>query len=113
MEERHPLNDTCNILLGVTGSVAAVKIPELISHLLDKFGSKIAIKVVLTEGGKNFWEKASTYDAMHWNKIQQFLERSSTHRQINEATTASKIQVYCKWCLHLNIVYVKRTHSLI
>jgi phosphopantothenoylcysteine synthetase/decarboxylase len=102
MEERHPLGGKCNILLGVTGSVAAVKVPELISQLLDTFGSTIAIKVVLTQGGKNFWEKASTYDAVHWSKIQHLLERESTSRNSDEAMSNSKIQIYCKYSVHLN-----------
>ena len=93
---RHPVGDTSNILIGVTGSVAAVKVPELICRLLDKFGPKIAIKLVLTQGGKNFWEKASTYDAVHWNKMQHLLERECDIRQQDEAKINTKIQIYCK-----------------
>jgi Flavoprotein len=89
-------NDSINILLGVTGSVAAVKVPELISRLLDRFGTKISIKVVLTQGGKNFWEKASTYDAAHWNKVQHLLEHAFESKERDETMTKSKIQIYCK-----------------
>ena len=97
-----------NVLLGVTGSVAAVKVPELICRLRDRFGSppnnNISIKVVLTHGGQNFWEKASTYDAVHWNKIKDMLEPATSvpqpqgHVCDDEANAKSKIQVYCK-CL--------------
>ena len=98
-----------NVLLGVTGSVAAVKVPELICRLRDRFGSppnnNISIKVVLTHGGQNFWEKASTYDAVHWNKIKDMLEPAASvprqpQRQVcdDDANAKSKIQVYCK-CL--------------
>ena len=98
-----------NLLLGVTGSVAAVKVPELICRLRDRFGSppnnNISIKVVLTHGGQNFWEKASTYDAVHWNKIKDMLEPAASvprqpQRQVcdDDANAKSKIQVYCK-CL--------------
>ena len=47
-----------NILLGITGSVAAVKGPELALRL-SKFAN---VKVVLTKHGKRFWDLASTYD---------------------------------------------------
>ena len=47
-----------NILLGITGSVAAVKGPEL-ALSLSEFAN---VKVVLTKHGKRFWDLASTYD---------------------------------------------------
>lgn len=96
IDDRRLSNDSSNILLGVTGSVAAVKVPELISRLLDRFGPKISIKVVLTQGGKNFWEKACTYDATYWNKVQYLLEHAFELEQQDEAMAKSKIQVYCK-----------------
>ena len=96
IEENRLLGSTKNILLGVTGSVAAVKVPELISRLLDRFGPNISIKVVLTQGGRNFWEKASTYDPAHWKRIQHLLELESAPGQQYEAMTNAKIQLYCK-----------------
>ena len=98
-EEICPSNDPANILLGVTGSVAAVKVPELICRLMDKFGPKVSIKVVLTQGGKNFWEKASTYDVTHWNKVKHRLENAIEPQNRDEAVTESKIQVYCKYSI--------------
>lgn len=105
LEERHPHGVACNILLGVTGSVAAVKVPELISRLLDTFGPHISIKLVLTQGGKNFWEKAPTYNAVHWNKIKHLIEQESALRSDAQANMRSKIQVYCK-CFHASSVFV-------
>lgn len=47
-----------NILLGISGSVAAVKGPEL-ALSLSEFAN---VKVVLTKHGKRFWDLAATYD---------------------------------------------------
>ena len=44
------------ILLGITGSVAAVKGPEIALRLARDSG--MDVKVILTRGGQNFWEKA-------------------------------------------------------
>ena len=47
-----------NILLGVSGSVAAVKGPELAIKL-----SKVAnVKVIMTQRGKYFWNLTETYN---------------------------------------------------
>ena len=51
-------NKRPNVLLGITGSVAAVKGPELALRL-SEFAN---VKVVLTKHGKRFWDLASTYD---------------------------------------------------
>lgn len=77
------------ILLGVTGSVAAVKAPEIACRLLDELGAAASrsnscccccdgncaaqVKVLLTAGGRNFWEKAAEYDPIYWNKLQGYL----------------------------------------
>lgn len=57
-----------NILLGVTGSVAAVKSPELAVKLNDK-GFEVC--VLLTEGGLNFWSKSPSYNPDAWNRFEQ------------------------------------------
>mmetsp|Transcript_7246 Transcript_7246/g.15701 ORF Transcript_7246/g.15701 Transcript_7246/m.15701 type:complete len:251 (-) Transcript_7246:440-1192(-) len=49
-----------NILLGVTGSVAAVKSPEIALRLREDLNADV--RVLLTAGGANFWEKAAEYN---------------------------------------------------
>jgi Flavoprotein len=61
------------ILLGITGSVAAIKAPELICSLISTIGGNVHVKVVLTKGGSHFWEKASAYDATSWDKLQEYM----------------------------------------
>jgi len=59
------------ILLGVTGSVAAVKAPEIACRLVEECDAHV--KIVLSEGGRNFWEKAHEYNAFHWKRFQELL----------------------------------------
>ena len=54
------------ILLGITGSVAAVKGPQLASKLAHE-GSDVC--VLLTRGGENFWTKAAEYDPQSWEEF--------------------------------------------
>lgn len=88
-----PPNDNMyNILLGVTGSVAAIKVPEIICQLIDTFGAQAIIKVVLTQGGKSFWEKASTYDGIHWLEIQTYISHEQDKAEVD--ATKPQVQVY-------------------
>ena len=61
------------ILLGVTGSVAAVKAPEIAVRLVAECDAMV--KVLLTMGGQNFWNKAAEYDPIHWAKLQELLSQ--------------------------------------
>jgi len=63
------------ILLGVTGSVAAVKAPELALRLSRDL--KMDVRIVLTRGGKNFWNKSGDYNPEYWTEVQERLNRSS------------------------------------
>jgi len=63
------------ILLGVTGSVAAVKAPELALRLSRDL--KMDVRIVLTRGGKNFWNKSGDYNPEYWTEVQEWLKRSS------------------------------------
>ncbi|XP_033940478.1 phosphopantothenoylcysteine decarboxylase isoform X1 [Gymnodraco acuticeps] len=47
---------TCRVLVGVTGSVAALKLPVLVSQLLQLSG--VDIRVVTTEHAKHFYNPA-------------------------------------------------------
>lgn len=66
---------THNILLGITGSVAAVKGPELAVRLVKELDANV--KILLTRGGTNFWEKAIAYDEKYWNEMRSLLENGS------------------------------------
>jgi phosphopantothenoylcysteine synthetase/decarboxylase len=60
------------VLLGITGSVAAVKGPELCLRLLDQ---GYDVKVLLTQGGANFWNKAKDYDGTSWQELQEKIKQ--------------------------------------
>jgi Flavoprotein len=57
------------ILLGVTGSVAAVKAPEIAVRLVQETDSHV--KILLTKGGKNFWDKAKEYSLFWWEAYEK------------------------------------------
>jgi phosphopantothenoylcysteine synthetase/decarboxylase len=57
------------ILLAVTGSVAAIKCPELAFYLARDLGA--SVKVLLTAGGKNFWLKAEGYNQDIWKMMME------------------------------------------
>jgi len=67
------------VLLGVTGSVAAVKAPEIACRLVDECGAHV--KILLSEGGRNFWEKAFEYDPVYWNRLQELLQQQQAQSQ--------------------------------
>jgi phosphopantothenoylcysteine decarboxylase len=64
-----------HILLGVTGSVAAVKAPELAVRL-SKLGT---VKVLLTRGGGNFWSKAATYNPQAYQECTAASNNNTIH----------------------------------
>lgn len=55
-----------NILLGITGSVAAVKGPEVAMSLKKQLNANVV--VLLTSGGENFWDKAEDYNSTIWQQ---------------------------------------------
>ena len=64
-----------HVILGVTGSVAAVKAPEIALRLVVEQG--LAVKIVLTQGGRHFWEQSRNYNGEIWNKFEACLEQES------------------------------------
>ena len=67
--------------MGITGSVAAVKGPELCLHLLEQ---GFDVKVLLTQGGSNFWNKAESYDPTSWQELE-------------EKVKAGQVMIHCKY----------------
>ena len=59
------------VLLGITGSVAAIKGPELALQLSKELDAHVAI--LLTHGGENFWFKAEDYNPQKWNEYYEFV----------------------------------------
>ncbi len=59
------------VLVGVTGSVAAVKSPLVALKISTELDAEVI--VLLTRAGQTFWTKAETYDPCSWN---EFLKRS-------------------------------------
>lgn len=93
------------ILLGVTGSVAAVKGPELALRLSRDL--KLDVRVLLTQGGQNFWLKSSNYNPQHWEELQRCLamgQQSSnecadaTTDAVNKTEKCGTIQLHGGFC---------------
>ena len=74
------------ILLGITGSVAAVKGPELASKLARE-GNDVC--VLLTRGGENFWTKAGEYDPQSWEEFNKCMAGEETCGCIDEGGGAA------------------------
>ena len=68
------------VLLGVTGSVAAVKAPEIAVRLVTECNAQV--KVLLSAGGSNFWEKAKDYDSSSRESLQALLSSGNSERKI-------------------------------
>ncbi|CAJ1952424.1 unnamed protein product [Cylindrotheca closterium] len=65
-----------NILLAVTGSVAAIKCPEIAVRLVKE--CKANVKVLLSQGGKNFWDKSKGYNEEYWDLLLEEVNNSES-----------------------------------
>jgi hypothetical protein len=57
------------VVLGITGSVAAIKGPEIAVRLVQELD--VDVRVLLTHGGHTFWQKAQEYNPHYWNQLQE------------------------------------------
>ncbi len=57
-----------NILIAVTGSVASVKIPELVLHF-RRLSPGCRVRIIASTAGKRMLSKASGYDAAAWRNF--------------------------------------------
>mmetsp|Transcript_13417 Transcript_13417/g.17496 ORF Transcript_13417/g.17496 Transcript_13417/m.17496 type:complete len:233 (+) Transcript_13417:30-728(+) len=76
---QQPSKENCKqiqILLGVTGSVAAVKAPEIAVNLRRELDADV--KILLTAGARNFWDQSAEYNAHWWNELQMELKNDIT-----------------------------------
>ena len=62
--------------------MAAVKGPELALRLARDFC--MDVKILLTRGGQNFWEKAADYNSEVWKQVQERLESSKNIKEDTE-----------------------------
>jgi hypothetical protein len=79
------------VLLGITGSVAAIKGPELAVRMVEEIG--VDVKIILTRGGENFWIKAQAYHPQSWDKLQKLLLLSPPKGEPNHDP---HISIHCK-----------------
>lgn len=60
------------ILLGITGSVAAVKGPELALRMARDLAADV--KVLLTRGAEKFWNNSKDYNPSIWNECNDLIQ---------------------------------------
>ena len=72
-------NNKKHILFGVTGSVAAVKAPEIALRLVVEQG--LTVKILLTKGGRHFWDQSHTYNSEIWRRFEECLKQESEKKE--------------------------------
>ena len=97
------------VLLGITGSVAAVKGPELAVRLLREVN--VDVRVLLTSGGFNFWNKARDYDQLYWSELEKHISLDSGDAAEGTIVIHSECAAHC--CCFLPVEMVRgKTHTL-
>ena len=96
------------VLLGISGSVAAIKGPELALQLSKELDAHVAI--LLTHGGENFWLKAKDYNPQIWGQYCEFVanvkigsksacdDNSHAVPSLPQDDDPRSIVMYCKLC---------------
>lgn len=62
MEKPSSCCSTKNVLVACTGSVATIKLPEIVSRLLASTEPPISIKIIVTEHAKHFFNQSDLPD---------------------------------------------------
>lgn len=96
LEDRH---GELRILLGVTGSVAAIKAPEIAVRLVEELSKatippqnlQVQIRILLTRGGKEFWDKAAEYDPTSWERLESIRIRQKSPIEVYGETMIRSI----------------------
>jgi hypothetical protein len=73
------------VVLGITGSVAAIKGPEIAVRLVEEL--EVDVRVLLSHGGSNFWQKSQEYDPPYWNQLQK----------LTRAGDLASIRIHCTY----------------
>lgn len=88
MEDSTQAKKRPRILLGVTGSVAAVKGPELACSLARDLQADVC--VLVTRGGENFMSKAKEYDVKSWDDFSTWTEKVADEQSSGAAEGSEK-----------------------
>lgn len=102
MEKKSPpsqvsiINHRPKVLIGVTGSVAAIKGPELAVRLATDLNANV--RILLTHGGANFWTKSGAYNEKAWNEMTELCQEAghSTSKK-DDDRDGGTISIYCKY----------------
>lgn len=87
------------VLLGASGSVAVVKVPEIAVKLHRDLEADV--RIVLTHGAQYFWgEKTKEYDKYHWIELQKRMAPLS-----EESETDRRILVYGTCICRISIIF--------
>jgi len=84
------------IILAVTGSVAAVKGPEIAVRLVKELD--FDVRILLTRGGEFFWRNAKDYNKQYWNLLQDLLlseEKIGNKNDEVNSSSISNISICC------------------
>ena len=65
--------------------MAAVKGPEIAVRLVKELD--LDVRILLTRGGENFWNKAKDYNIKYWSLLQDLLSSSETNSRISMCCT--------------------------
>jgi hypothetical protein len=89
------------ILLGITGSVAAIKGPELALSLAQELNAEVI--VLLTRAGMNFWNKAEEYNGLIWKDYQDFQSKEEEiwkngDEGVEDGPCRGRITMYGMFC---------------
>jgi len=80
------------VLLGVTGSVAAVKGPEIAVRLVRDL--QVDVRVLLTAGGLNFWSKAKEYNPAYWKELEKRVVDTKETGVVEDTGTEGRLYIH-------------------
>lgn len=111
----HNVQRRPRILVGVTGSVAAVKVPEITLRLVREL--KAQVKILLSSAGRHFWEKAADYDdhkgTDYWDQLKPLLVTEGTMKENDcKCNNDDRVQVICKLNERYELVLLFETQRL-
>lgn len=89
----------CRVLLGVTGSVAAVKYPELTLRLLEFCD----VKVVLTKGAELMRAATMAYNPAAWARLEAEAQRGVTVTHVDADEWSGYVDVGRDAVLHIDV----------
>ena len=92
------LHSNKHILLGVTGSVAAVKAPEIAVRLRQETNTHI--KILLTTGAQNFWGQSEEYNPQMWNALQTELSNGNVKLLRKSCLRFKQTNIFVPMCSH-------------